>query len=237
MDIEGKYKALKDKIIDNFDYWLDNYIAIDVYEAGQVDYLITKIDEYYFCLELEQELKFCIDDLIGLDKNQLLIKFIGLKRIVNEKIIKNKYYNEEDINEIYGIVNENITIHNYIKLNSTIEQIENITELLHKELLKTGFIECKLKEFNLLFNDSKNHNKILWLGRQIDLLGLIFQLEKKSILSKDNLTKSKIAFRYFKSKKGDFNKRSLEVKSSDVVDEEYKYQPIIEIVNKIVELN
>ncbi len=237
MDLERKYKRLKDNIEDNFGYWLDNYIANDISEAGEVDYLITEIDEYYFCLQLEQELKWCIDDLINSDNKELLIKFVGLKRILNKKMINNKYYNDEDINEIYGIVNENITIHNYIKLNSTIEKIENVTELLHKELLKTGFIECTFKEFNLLFNDSKNHNKILWLGRQIDLLGLIFQLEKKSILSKDNLTKSKIAFRYFKSKKGIFNKRSLEVKSSDVVEEEYKYQLIIDIIDKLVESN
>lgn len=235
MELDKKYKKLKEKIVDNFDYWLDNYIAIDISEAGKVDYIINEIDEYYFCLELEQELKFIIDELIYSSNKELLIKYVNLKRILNNKIINNKYYKQEDLNNIYDIENKDDVAQYYIRLKSNIKNINKIKKALYNYLINERYIECPLKEFQELFVPSNKNKQIIWLGRQIDLLGLIYLLEKKNIVSLNNFTKAKFALTYFKSTKGQYKLRSLEVKSSEIITEEYKYQGITEFINKIIE--
>jgi len=238
MDYKKEYKKLKMKIVDKFDYWLDNYIMIDISEAGEVDYLITEIDEYYFCLSLESELKFIIDDLISNDNKELLIQFIGLKRVLNYRIVKNKNYDKKDFFELYEIKSEmDKERFNYIKLNTNVIKSKLLINELFKKLVSQQFIECNATDFKNLFCESKNRVQIIWLKRQVDLLGLIFLLDRKNILSKNNWTKSQIAIFFFKNKKGDYRKRSLEVSSTKAMKEDDSYPEISKIVNSLIELN
>jgi hypothetical protein len=236
MDFEKKYKTLKKKIKTDFNYWLDNYIMIDISEAGQVDYLITDIDEYYFCQELESELTFCINNLIEKNKRELLIKFTELKRINNKRIISNSFYNEDDINEIYGITNSSSkTIHPFICLHSRIKDSESLLRKLYDNLIQKGFLECNEGTFTSLFKKTESITKVVWYGRLIDILGLINYFKINKIISGDNLSNPKIAFNYFKTPSEDFKLRSLEVKNSYInqSDNISKYQLIIDIIEKL----
>jgi len=48
MDYKSKYEELKDQVIDNFDYWLDEEITTDMAEEKEVYTMITEYDEYLF---------------------------------------------------------------------------------------------------------------------------------------------------------------------------------------------
>ncbi|GAA3579703.1 hypothetical protein [Snuella lapsa] len=235
MDYQEKYNTLKEKIVDNFDYWLDSYIAIDISEAGEVDYLISDIDEYYFCISLEEELKFIIDALIDTSERELLIKFVGLKRALNRLLLANPHYNEEDF---YNDDSESTkSISPFIKLHPNIKNKEKTLNTLYQELKSGEYIDCTKMEFFSIFEMSNSQKKVVWLRRQIDLLGLINCLEIKKIISYDNLTKAKLAFTYFKAKNKDFPLRSLEVTSTKTLSNDDKYKGIIDIVSKLIESN
>lgn len=235
MDYQKKYEDLKDKVIDNFNYWLDDHITTDISEVGEVDYMITDFDEYLFCTGLEQELKFIIDDLISDGNNRdLLINFVGLKRILNKRMLQNPHYNEEDIDEIYGIEKGNKeNIQTYIKINSSFHNSDEILGKLHSELKSNEYIDCTLSVFKSIFQESKESTKVIWNGTILQLIGLIKLLQRKGFISRHSLTRPKIAFNFFKSKKGEYKLRSIQTTSSRVEKEELSYEEIEELVEEI----
>ena len=168
MDLEKHYEALKERIIDNFDYWLNDYIARDIIDVGKVDYLINEQDEYLFCLDLVSNLKYYVDEVLIIQDDELLIKFIELKKYLDNKIIKNKYFDQKDIDHIFKedisfeIDNQNkheikhyssIKLHNEIQLNKAEKEEILIPEnriksfFIHHDIDKDKFIE---KLYNLL---------------------------------------------------------------------------------------
>ena len=237
MDYQREHDILRNKVVDNFEQSLDEYIATDISEAGEVDYLITEIDEYYFCVTLEQELKFLIDDLINTSEKELLIKFTGLKRILNERLISNKYFNDDDF------YNENLesttSILSYIKLHPNIHNSKSLLQSLFDSLTKDEYINCSKNDFIKLFNESNNRDKVVWLKTINEILGLLNQLKITKVISSTNPSISKLAFNFFKTSNSDFNIRSLEVKQSDINQENVslKYQNLTEIVNNLVKLS
>lgn len=239
MNFDEEYERLYSRIIENFEVELDKYIAIDITEVGKVEYLINEFDEYLFCQNLESELKNVIDELIKSstdeEYNQYITKFVNLKRILNRRIINNKYFQVEDFDELYGYDPESSqNKHSKLSYLSKLDKktTKKITLILYDELHRNGFINCKKAEFEKLFSTSE---KIVWLGRRIDLLGLIAQLQQKKLISQ-NYSKANIAFHHFKSENNSqLNKRSLEVISTDSLVKE-KYPTIMNIIKKIIEL-
>lgn len=235
MDFKERYNKLKDKIIDNFDYWLNNYIAIDISEAGEVDYLITDIDEYYFYLELEQELKFCIDDIVDSNDNELLIKFIELKRILNTKILDNKHFKQEDLDEIYSDIDA-IEIPNYtnIRLHSNLKNPKIIIDEIYKGLFNEEYIFCELNEFSSHFFNFEKSKSIEWQSSATNLLGLIHLMNKFKIISNHNHSNSKIAIKHFKSIKGKFNLESLQNISTRVMTRDDKDDKLYSVIKEMI---
>lgn len=237
MDLKLKYEELKDKVIGNFDYWLDDNIATDMLEEEEVYLMITEYDEYLYCLGLERELKTVIEYLIKdykQEEREFLVKFIGLKRELNKRILQNPYHNEEDIEEIHGIKrpHEN-KIESYIKINSSLKDSDKLLSKLHSELLRREYIECSLTTFKSLFKESNEQFKIIWNGTILQLIGLIKLLQSKGFISRHSLTKPKIAFNFFKKKNGDFKIRSIQTTSSRVEKEELSYKEIEELIEEI----
>lgn len=237
MDYKSKYEELKDQVIDNFDYWLDEEITTDMAEEKEVYTMITEYDEYLFCLGLESELKILIEKLIKdykQEERELLVKFVGLKRVLNKRMLQNPYYNEEDIEEIHNIKREKEDkIESYIQVNSTFTNSNELLNKLHNELLRREYIECSLFAFKSIFKDTSEQSKVVWKGTILQLIGLIKLLQRKGFISRHTLTRPKIAFNFFKNKNEDFKLRSIQTTSSRVEKEKLSYEEIEELVEEI----
>lgn len=248
MDLKEKYLELKDKVIDRFEYWSNNYIANDISEVGRVEYLINKQDEYLFCLDLELELKLCIEDVLNEETNELLIKFIELKKIVDTKIQNSDYFKQNDLDEIfseYETITINPQFYSNIKLNEKLKNSEIFIEKLFIELNSNCFIKNIKKDFNSLFSKSNAPIKIEWLKTETDLVWLMYLLNFNKFLCISNEPITKITHKYFHLKGKPLNPDSLQtlfsrVKKNDTFkkqDSNHSIKFIFEKLRSEVEFN
>jgi len=227
--IKRIYSDLKERVIDNYDYYYHVELLTDIGDDGQVTYLIDDQNEFLYDTGLSYDLKNAIDSYLGVkDCYEYLIKLVELKKIIDKKILSNPMYDENDANElIFDIKNpsqENsiIKTNPIIRFNPNVKNKEVILKEIFNFLKKEGYIDCPEDVFNSHFEPSKDWNsKILWVGENlISLVGLIDDLFVKNILPsrKKRRLRNKTVLNHFRNENGDLNDGSIKTEGTNIFD-------------------
>lgn len=230
MEIYNKlYKDYKDKVIDNYEYWFAQDVLIDISEGGGFDTLIDEQYEFLFNVELSRDLHNIIEELLfeqekaeNLRKSdeykELLIQFLKLKRITDNKILESKEYDEDYVNEY--IFNK------YLRRESEktdeIHSIQLNVKLLTPEILITDiytflsdneYIDCPIDLFKKHFLGDFAKEKILWIGKQTEITAFIQLLYDYNIISRNKERGKKVMLTIkhfdFKNSKQEFKAESI----------------------------
>jgi|SRR5690554_12711 len=230
MEIYNKlYIDYKDKVIDNYEYWFAQDVLIDISEGGGFDTLIDEQYEFLFNVELSRDLHNIIEELLfeqekaeNLRKSdeykELLIQFLKLKRITDNKILESKEYDEDYVNEYI--------FNNYLRRESEktdeIHSIQLNVKLLTPEILITDiytflsdneYIDCPIDLFKKHFLGDFAKEKILWIGKQTEITAFIQLLYDYNIISRNKERGKKVMLTIkhfdFKNSKQEFKAESI----------------------------
>ena len=224
MDYKKEYELLKEKVVENYDYWLLKHILIDFEELGKIEYLIGEHDEFLYNVELSRELKEIIDHQLAKEHNQeLIIKFLELKKTVDKRIIENSFYDEIYVNEyIFDVKKDELDYPHYkhiIQLSPNITNKKKVLKEIFIFLKNEKIIYCSEKEFVSHFEPSKNWEaKIQWNKNLISLIGLIEFMFVYDILPKYHKRKlrNKIILNHFTKEDGDLKLGSIKTLASEL---------------------
>src|SRR5690606_38921764 len=224
------YKEFKDKVVDNYEYWLLNHALEDIGEEGYVG-IMDESDDFYYNVEISKDLAIIIENLLFSQNNKskeehdLMIDFLKLKRLTDKRILENKFYDQDYVDEyIFEINKNNERSKTTIKLNSKLKQPDVIIEEIYTFLSDKGYTNHNKKDFKSIFLENKDNDKIIWEGSLKEIAALIISLFNKNILpkKKERGKATKLIIDNFNYKKvgDDFNEKSLNKELSEVRNDE-----------------
>lgn len=245
MDYKEKYKTLKEKVVDKYEYWLLRFILEDIIDVGEVDYLIGNDDELLFNQELSKEINEVINLYIKespkIYDREFAIKLLELKKVTDNRLINNTDFN---YNEVYEYIFEDILDTSSkpkrgitkIPLNSNIDSIESVIVKIYVFLKSNNYIECSEEEFISHFiNKNQIEDKINWTGPNlITLVGFVTHLFDKDIIPKHKKRKEriKILISHFQFNGKTLNKGSIKTISSNTYNTKL-YKEIYNFLNDL----
>src|SRR5690606_38558847 len=233
-------KEYNDKVIDNYEDWFAKDVLLDISENGGVfDSLIDEQYEFYFNLDLSQDLQIIIEILLYKSEedeeeniHKLLIEFLKLKRITDKRILESKAYDKEYVNEylfdgksekwktfliqlnVSHLFNNNLSSpRNQTRLDHFMlrEDIsKNFIKDLYSELKSKSFVNCDFDSFSKIFTQQQSTiEPISWKGTERQITYFINQLMNFLDKEVDNV-KYKLIEKFFVNKKGNgFKKKQL----------------------------
>lgn len=218
------FEEYKDKVIDNYDYWYMSFVLEDVLDDG-CETLISGFDEIFHNMYLSKELKDIIENLLDVDNaRELLIEFLKLKRITDERILESKYYDEDLVNEI--IFEKENNGNNLVEtgkvepinINVRIKNQQKILEQIYQYLFEHQYIDCNKELFlnHFLEND---YEKIKWLGKVKELCVVVQMFYDNDIICKHHQRGNKVPLiksHFIHKNSRPFNDKTLHTESSKI---------------------
>ena len=250
MDIEwvkSKLEQLKEKVVSKRDYHFREFILEDIFDAGEVDYIVGDNEWYLYWMSRANDIKGLLDYMIskynsklkGHDK--LLNDCMEIKLIIDKNLKENPYYIEEEVLADMGVEVEGEPLHNYLNIPNEEKKEVLVTSLLNA-LSNKGYIKNNQPDFIKHFNPySGNLSKIQWYGTEVQITALFLYLVKKGVIDRsyEYRIPSTIPNHFINKKGKDFNDRQLRVSLSRVRsgDVDHLIGIIVKLVEELTEIN
>jgi len=248
--IKDQIAMFKDFIIENPDNHFQEYLVMDMLEAGEV-YLIDDYSWYIHWLDVLRDFSMFMDNLIQDHYNghkeyrDYIKECVQLKQILDKKLIENPHFNLEEVEaemrgEFYDDKEEEKQ--DYITIRGDKEKSEKIGELLYNLLSNKGFIDISFETFSKHFTVySGNIEKIKWCGTEVQITALFLNLVYKGIIDRSYEYRIPSTIpKHFINKWGkEYNDRQLRVSLSRVRsgDVDHLIKEIILIVGELTKIN
>ncbi len=227
--MEKDLKRLEDECINNVEDAFNNFLLVDLTEAGEVEDLIGDLDWYLFWLSHASEINWRINYIIenGGD-NKLLKRAVILKRVIDENIIK--YASTDTVRKDLRLGGK-IARDKIIPINVNEGRVELFLGLFHSVLLNEGLTDSSFHDFTTNFIEGDIHIPINWIGKQNALLGLVKFLNSKKVILQKNRTLTSLIVNNFTINGKSINQRSVEVGLSSVDDSQGKFSNFQKLVD------
>jgi len=165
--VEKKVIFFEEHILNNFEEHFSDLILDDFYGGGHKERIS---DSWFYDEYFEQYEQDIVDLLLKLENEgdefyELQLRLIKLKRIIDSTLLKISIGSNQSPPSRLGRPN-------HFKLKGNINK-QMFVETLYSELHSNELIKCSLKEFDFLFLESKERQKVQWLGTEFEITLLI----------------------------------------------------------------
>lgn len=190
-----EHDYFSERIVDNYEFRLAEYIMIDMCEASEDGYFIDHYNECFYLKELHENLLICINNFIieqdetnsyNDNARNYLIKFVQLLKIVDYKILNLPTEIREEM-EIFPFEKKAYSRPCHILINGDGSTRNEIITILHTQLSEFNLIEVGFQDFQKHFVKDEKFEKIMWRGPNSELANLFSSLKEMKILSDTNL--------------------------------------------------
>jgi len=242
--IERFRKITIDEVQDNF----QDYIALDMVDAGEANYLIDDLSWYLYWLDVVKEITDFMNYLIvehhagKKHYRDYLLECIKFRQIVDKELMNNPHFNSEEVavemgGEIYSPKTESVE-QDFIHILGDDSKREMLIGNLFKELNVKGFIDVAFDEFAKHFLSSTDETpKIRWYGTEVQITSLFLNLVYQGIIDRsyEYRIPSTIPKHFINKKGNEFNDRQLRVSLSRVRggDVDHLIAEIVELVKGV----
>jgi hypothetical protein len=248
--IESEIKRFRDIIVENRDDHFQEYIVMDMLDAGE-PYLIDDLNWYYHWLDVLRDLSQLMDNLIQehYDGHKEYISYIKecvqLKQILDKDLLENPNYNpDEVVAEMRGelFIEDQEERQDFIRIRVETDKSQKIIKSLYNQLNNKGFINPSLNEFTEHFNpSSKSRENIQWYGTEVQITALFLNLVYHGIIDRsyEYRIPSTISIHFINKKGKAFSDHQLRVSLSRVRsgDVDHLISEIVEMVEGLTEIN
>lgn len=227
-EIKKLVEYYEDRIIINFEEYFSRLVLMDFYEGGFEDRIE---DGLYYQEYFEQyengiiKLLILIENEFDKEHDDLKMRLIKMKRIIDTKLSQIELISDGE--KPLRIKKRN----NQFLVSSKIDK-EEFVQNLYEKLHLNNLINTTFENFKNHFSE-KGHDKIQWLGTELQITNLISSLIEKQFLDPETVNfKNKLIASHFENK----NKKLFKEKQLGAVYSEKKESiPKDDIINKIIE--
>ena len=109
--VTTKLEGLKEKIVTKREFHFREFVLLDIFDVGKIDYIVGDFDWYLYWIDLAKDVKELLDYMIPeyvieeKEHDRLLNEIMEMKLIVDKKLRANRHFKEEVALEDMGIAN------------------------------------------------------------------------------------------------------------------------------------
>jgi hypothetical protein len=242
--IKEEIKGLKKKCIEEVDYHFNKYVLDDLVDYGEVYSLIDDIDLYGYWCGNALQINFIINSLLSdtsnesKEKEEILIQLIGIKRVIDTKLLELRIEDKDQILSDLGIRIKSM-VNPFLQLNVDEKIKEKTINNFHELLVQHGLISNSIDEFKQHFYPSSSIIKpIDWKETQIQLVGLLKEMIEKKFLIGSSKQLSSIIKKHFTHKGTAIKEGNISVYSSNIINinSDKKFDKIVPVIIELKKL-